>query len=175
MALASTSVLVVGQGPKIIEASVYVSRIYPSCRFVSIGGPQRAAYESVFLSNYCFCHGSQSMWDICGAPFKGGVSIYQSPLALMKVSTTGLQSFLGACLHGVRPPGLESSSGAQALTLWVVSYNPGSPTQGYSSWTYHIFSSYLSWYSSFFISLVVEYIFYSSCGLSHQQLLWILL
>lgn len=29
--------------------------------FVSIGGPQRAACESVFLSNYCFCHRSQSM------------------------------------------------------------------------------------------------------------------
>lgn len=32
----------------------------------------------------------------------------------MKVSTTGLQSLLGACLHGVGPLGWRAQSGAQA-------------------------------------------------------------
>ena len=47
-------------------------------------------------------------------PFKAGVSIYQSPLDLMKVSTTGLQSLLGVCLRGVGPLGWRAQCGAQA-------------------------------------------------------------
>ena len=92
MALASTSVFMVGWASKMAAASVYVPRVRPKCLlpvsetlqdswWVWPGSFQITA--SVLGHRGC---------EILCASFKSGVSISYSPLALLKVSTVGLQS-----------------------------------------------------------------------------------
>ena len=99
--------------PKMAPVSFYV----PGCLncFLLI---QRLSKinECVFpslLSNHCIYLGSQSIEILC-EPFKNTVCIFHSPLVLLKVSPTSLQSqmFQGFSLPRVGPMGLGTRYGS---------------------------------------------------------------
>ena len=98
-------------------------------------------------------------------PFKGGVSIYQSPLALMKVSAIGLQSLLGACLRGVGPLGLRAQCGAQAPHSLAYKLQPvGHLLRG-------IVHEYIT--SFFLLPVLVWFLLYIfSCRIHFLLILW---
>lgn len=128
------------------------------------------------LSNYCFCPGSQHVWDfVCTKKKKIEVrSLFSSLLALLKVSPIGLQT--------KHSKGSSSWCRTPRLKIMMWSLNPlllvenhsscnyppicGLPTHGYGSWPYSIFTPppclivVLS-----FLSLVIENISFSSSGL----------
>lgn len=87
--------------------SIYVLRMSPSCLLPLRECPRSASASDLVLSNYCFLSWVSKTVRFCVQTLRAD-SVSYSPLALLKVSCTGLQSKVFWGLFWYRIPGLES-------------------------------------------------------------------
>lgn len=87
--------------------SIYVLRMSPSCLLPLQECPRSASASDLARSNYCFLSWVSKTVRVCVQTLRAE-SVSYSPLALLKVSPTGLQSKVFWGLFWYRIPGLGS-------------------------------------------------------------------
>ena len=95
MALASTSVLLVGQTPQMSVTSICVHKGGSQWPHISLGSPLRTVCGSDpgFFQLTASSLGPRACMIVC-VPFKSRVSVNYSPLALLSASLAGAQSLV---------------------------------------------------------------------------------